>query len=109
MRCGRLPLLLLLLTLSSLAADGNYPDEERLREDSRATRSEIRDPGSFGLLRLDALGSDTPGDVCYMLRTYKVEREEGNPDATRIVAEYQCQHASRFSVKRAKPRRSPDW
>jgi len=108
MRCGRLPLLLLLLTLPSLAADRSYPDEERSSEDSRGMRSEIRDPGRFGLLRLDALDSDTPGNVCYMLRTYKVEREEKNSDATRIVAEYKCQHASQFSVKRAKPRHAPE-
>ena len=109
MRSGRLPLLLLLLALPSLAAERSYPDEKLSREDSDRVRSEIRDPGRFGLLRLDALGTDTPGDVCYMLRTYKVEQEEENSDATRIVAEYKCQHASQFRVKKAKPRQSPEW
>jgi len=63
--------------------------------------------GRFGVLRLDALATDAAGDVCYMLRTYKVEREEKDSDATRIVGQYKCQHASRFNMKKAKSRELP--
>ena len=106
MRLALLPVMLLLVTSSGLAAERSYGDENPPVE--RFGKAEISDPGRFGLLRLDSMAGDDIGDVCYMLRTYKVEREEENSDATRIVAEYKCQHASKFTMKKAKPRELPE-
>ena len=108
MRLSLLPLVLLCLVAAAVAeADRHSANEDLSVEKIPSSRDRAPEVGRFGLLRLDQLATDAPGDVCYMLRTYRVERDEEDSDATRIVAEYKCQHASKFTVKKATPREVP--
>ena len=107
MRFSLLPLIALCLVSAGFAETQKRSANSGLRFENNSNSQREADLSRFGVLRLDALATDAVGDVCYMLRTYRVEREEENSDATRIVAEYKCQHASKFSVKRAKPQELP--
>jgi hypothetical protein len=108
MRFSLLPFIVLCLVSAGLAeTQQRSANTEVWLPNNDNSRQEV-DLGRFGVLRLDPLATDDAGDVCYMLRTYRVEREEQDSDATRIVAEYKFQHASKFSVKKARPQELPE-
>ena len=107
MRFSLLPLIVLGLVSAGLAETQQCSANTQVWLPNNDNSRQEVDLGRFGVLRLDALATDA-GDVCYMLRTYRVEREEQDSDATRIVAEYKCQHASKFSVKKARPQELPE-
>jgi hypothetical protein len=109
MRLSLLPLALLCLAAAAFSETDQPSANGDLSPGTvPSVRRQAPDLGRFGLLRFGELATDAPGDVCYMLRTYKVERDEESSDETRIVAEYKCQHASKFSVKKTKPRELPE-